>query len=125
MRIRALSAFVGVVLTALVLSAGAEGASSSGAYSAYVACGVGAQAKPAHKCKRGDEVGAFFKSVDPVQFTLCVKFPGGRRLCAQDQSAEAGELKINTVTTNKLGRHKLTWHVGNHKIVRYFRLTRN
>jgi hypothetical protein len=89
-----------------------------------VACGLGKHAKPAHRCEKGSKVGAFLRSAEDVQFTLCVKFPGGPRLCAHDQSATAGKIKVNPVTTDKLGRHKLTWKLPGRKIVRYFRLTR-
>ena len=106
----------------LFAASGAAAASPSSPYVAYAACGLGKHAAPAHKCTRGSKVGAFFESSSPVQYTICVVFPGGRRLCAQDQNAAAGKLKINTVTTNKLGRHKLVWYVSGVKIVRYFRL---
>jgi hypothetical protein len=88
-----------------------------------VACSHGKHAPAAHKCTKGSKVGAFFKSQVDVRFTLCVKFPGGPRLCAHDQSAKAGKTKVNPVTTDKLGRHKLTWKLPGRKIVRYFRLT--
>jgi hypothetical protein len=122
--IRALSAIAALALLAGGGSGPATGATSSGTYSAYVACSRGSGANPAHKCRRGDKVGAFLKSAVDAQFTLCVRFPGGQRLCAHDQSVSAGKPKVNAVTTDKLGRHKLTWSVGGRKIVRYFHLTR-
>jgi hypothetical protein len=122
----ACAALIGVFAFAGINSAGEPGpAAASARYSAYAACGLGAHAAPAHKCTKGSKVGAFFKSTEPVVFKLCAKFPGGQRLCANDQSAKAGKLKVNKVTTNKLGRHKLTWILPDRKIVRYFRLIRS
>ena len=99
-------------------------AAASARYTAYAACGLGAHRHPPTSARRGSKVGAFFKSTEPVVFKLCVKFPGGQHLCANDQNAKAGKLKINTVTTNKLGRHRLTWILPDREIVRYFRLVR-
>jgi hypothetical protein len=124
-RRRVSSLLLGLALCLLVPSgAVGSGGSASGTYTAYVACGVSASAKPAHKCERGEKVGAFFKSATDVQFTICAVFPNRQRLCASAQNAPAGVLKINKVTTSKLGRHKIVWYLPDRKIVRYFRLVK-
>jgi hypothetical protein len=52
-----------------------------------------------------------------------VRFPAGRRLCAEEQSAEAGVLYVNPITTQRFGRHDVIWYVGGRRIVRHFRVT--
>jgi hypothetical protein len=122
-RRRALTALCGLVVGLSLALPAAEAAAPSATYTAYAACGLGPQAPPASKCTKGSKVGAFFKSSEQVQYKLCAKFPNGQRLCAAAQNAPAGKLKVNKVTTDLLGRHKLVWHLPDRKIVRYFRLT--
>lgn len=91
-------------------------------YRAYVACKRNSNAPPAHRCRLGSKVGAFFESSVPVTYTVCVRFPSNRRLCARGQSAEAGVLYVNAVSTRESGRHAVTWYVGGKRIQRSFRL---
>jgi hypothetical protein len=91
------------------------------AYRAYVACRRNSNAPPAHRCRLGSKVGAFFESSVSTTYTVCVRFPSRRRLCARNQVAEAGVLYVNAVSTRELGRHAVTWYVGGKRIKRYFR----
>ena len=93
-------------------------------YQAYVACSRNLHATPAHRCPRGSQVGAFFKSSEETTYTLCVHFPGERPLCTGEQEAEAGVLYVNSIATRSLGRHTAIWEVGGRRIVRHFALTR-
>jgi hypothetical protein len=93
-------------------------------YRAYIACGRSPHAAPAHRCRRGSKVGAYFQSSQATTYSVCVRFPDARRRCAEEQSAEASVLYLNSVTTNILGRYEFTWFAGGRRIVRYFRLTR-
>jgi hypothetical protein len=91
-------------------------------YRAYVACRRSSNAPPARRCRLGSKVGAFFESSVPVTYTVCVRFPSLRRLCARNQSAEAGVLYVNALATREFGRHAVTWHVNGRRINRYFRI---
>lgn len=85
----------------------------------YVACGLSRKARPASSCSHGSRVGAFFRSSTAVNYTVCVRFPGGRRLC-KGQQAEAGVLYVNRITTSLVGRHRVTWFAAGQRLVRYF-----
>lgn len=92
-------------------------------YRAYVACKRTSNAPPAHRCRLGSKVGAFFESSIPVTYTVCVRFPNRRRLCARNQRAEAGVLYVNAIATQDFGRHTATWFVAGKRIKRSFRVT--
>jgi hypothetical protein len=92
-------------------------------YNAYVGCNRSSSARPAYRCRRGNRVGAFFESSQPTTYTVCVRFPNFRRLCATEQSAEPGTLYVNALTTRQLGPHEVVWTVNGRRIVRRFRLT--
>jgi hypothetical protein len=101
----------GLLATAIPATAGAA------AYKHYVACGVSQNAKPSHSCPKKAKKGAFFKStVGTVVYTVCVKFPSGKNLCAQAQEAEQGTLYVNKVTSTILGRHVVSWFVKGQKV---------
>lgn len=86
---------------------------------AYLACGLSQYAKRAHECPHRSKVGAFFKSNREISYTVCVTFPGGRRLCAYEQLAHASTLYVSKVTTHATGWHKVVWFAGGQRIVRY------
>src|SRR5262249_21372860 len=96
-----------VALLASIAPALAQGA----AYRHYVACGVDQHDKPSHVCQKKDKKGAFFRAKQDVFYTVCVKFPTKRRLCAPKQEAKAGQLYVNKITSNIPGQHKVTWFV--------------
>jgi hypothetical protein len=108
-RLKSLAAIsMGIALLASLAPAMAQGA----AYRHYVACGLSENAKPAHMCQKKRDKGAFFRSTkNDVFYTVCVKFPTKRRLCAPKQEAKAGTLYVNKITSNIPGKHKVTWFV--------------
>lgn len=92
--------------------ASADAAKAAKAYRYYVACGTSQNAKPSHLCQRPRDKGAFFRSNKAdVHYTVCVKFPTKRRLCAPKQEATTGTLYVNKITSNIPGKHKVTWFV--------------
>lgn len=87
------------------------------AYKHYVGCGISRNAKPSHVCPKGSKKGAFFKSLKAdVVYSVCVKFPSGKNLCAQKQEATKGTLYVNKVTSTIPGRHQVTWFVEGKKV---------
>ena len=97
--------------TALLASVTAAPASAA-AYKHYVSCGVSQNAKPAHKCPKKAKKGAFFKSLrGDVNYSVCVKFPTGKNICAKAQPATQGTLYVNKITSNIPGKHRVTWFV--------------
>jgi hypothetical protein len=87
---------------------------------AYVACGLSRYAPPARECPHRSKVGAFLKSSQAITYSVCIKFPTKRRLCARNQEAEAGVLYVNRITTSLVGWHKVTWFADGRRIVRWF-----
>jgi len=101
----------GLLATAVPATAGAA------AYKHYVACGISRNAKPAHACPKKAKKGAFFKSLNgDVAYSVCVKFPSGKNLCAQAQEAEQGTLYVNKITSTIPGRHVVSWYVKGKKV---------
>jgi hypothetical protein len=92
-------------------------------YVAYVGCSRSQFAEPAHRCRRGSRVGTFFESSQDVTYSVCVRFPTRRRICARNQFAEANTLYVNALTTRILGRHDVVWNVNGVRILRRFRLS--
>lgn len=101
-----------VVGIALLASAAPASAKKSAAFKHYVACGLSQKAKPAHHCQAGRDKGAFFRSnKGDVFYTVCVKFPTKKNLCAPKQKAEKGTLYVNKITSNIPGEHQVSWFV--------------
>ncbi len=101
----------GLLATAVPATAGAA------AYKHYVGCGLSRKAKPAHACPQKAKKGAFFKSLNgTVTYTVCVKFPSGKNLCAQAQEAEQGTLYVNKITSTIPGKHVVSWFVKGKKV---------
>jgi len=99
---------LGAALTVAAAPAPAEGA----AFRHYVACGLSQKAKPSHRCPKQRKKGAFFRSSrGDVFYTVCVKFPTRKNLCAPKQEAVRGTLYVNKITSNIPGRHRVTWFV--------------
>lgn len=99
---------LGIVLMASAAPASAEAA----AYKHYVACGLSQNAKPSHLCQKGRDKGAFFRSNGAdVFYTVCVKFPSKKNLCAPKQEAIKGTLYVNKITSNIPGKHRVSWFV--------------
>ncbi len=96
---------------ALVVGA-APASAKSAPFRHYVACGLSQNAKPAHTCQTGRDKGAFFRSNDrDVFYTVCVKFPTKKNLCAPKQEAVKGTLYVNKITSNIPGEHEVSWFV--------------
>jgi hypothetical protein len=120
--------FSAALLCGALLATAAPASAEAAAFRKYVACGKSAKAKPSHACpvRRGatGNLGAFFRSNRAdVDYKICVRFPGGRSLCAPRQEAEQGQLYVNRITSNTPGRHKVTWFVKGQRVgVWFFRL---
>jgi hypothetical protein len=107
--IKALAA--AVVIAGLLASASLASAAGP-AFQHYVACGLSRKADAAHVCPKASKKGAFFKSLQGnVTYTVCVKFPSGKNLCAKAQEAKTGTLYVNKVTSTIPGRHIVSWFV--------------
>jgi hypothetical protein len=122
-RMRGLKTFVTTLAAAglLVSAAPASGHSPAGghtpAYRHYVGCGLSRKAKPSHVCPRESKKGAFFKSLKgDVTYSICVKFPSGKDLCAHKQEAQQGTLYVNKITSTIPGKHRVTWFVEGKKV---------
>jgi len=114
---KGLRTLIATVATGTVLLAMAPGSASAAAFSHYVACGVSQNAKPAHICQKGRKKGAFFRSNNATVFyTVCVKFPTKKNLCAEKQEAVQGTLYVNKITSNIPGKHVVSWFVQGKKV---------
>lgn len=95
-----------------LLAGVAPASAKTAAYSHYVACGLSQNAKPAHVCQKARKKGAFFRSNQAnVFYTVCVKFPTRKNLCAPKQEAVKGTLYVNKITSNIPGKHRVSWFV--------------
>jgi hypothetical protein len=107
--LKALSA--AFVVSGLLIGA-VPATASAAAYKHYVGCGVSRNATPSHVCPKGSKKGAFFKSLKAdVNYSVCVKFPSGKNLCAKAQEATQGTLYVNKITSTIPGKHRVTWFV--------------
>ena len=114
---KGLKALVAVVTATGLLAAAVPATASAAAYEHYVGCGISKNAKPAHVCPKGAKKGAFFKSTQAdVSYTVCVKFPSGKNLCAQAQEALKGTLYVNKITSTIPGVHVVSWFVKGKKV---------
>ncbi len=112
--LKALSA--AFVVSGLLIGA-VPATASAAAYKHYVGCGVSRNATPSHVCPKGSKKGAFFKSLKAdVSYSVCVKFPSGKNLCAQAQEAEQGTLYVNKITSTIPGKHRVSWFVEGKKV---------
>jgi hypothetical protein len=101
-----------VGLGAALLITAAPAPAQGAAYRHYVACGLSQNAKPAHLCQKPRKKGAFFRSNRAdVFYSVCVKFPTRKNLCAPKQQAVKGTLYVNKITSNIPGEHRVTWFV--------------
>lgn len=100
-----------LAVTAL-LAAVVPAAAGAATYKHYVGCGVSQNAKPSHACPKQSKKGAFFQSnAADVLYSVCVKFPSGKNLCAPRQEATRGTLYVNKITSNIPGKHRVSWFV--------------
>ena len=117
---------LGAMLLAIALLASAVPATAgAAAYQHYVACGVSQNATAKHKCPKKAKKGAFFKSLKgDVNYSVCVKFPTGKNICAKAQPATQGTLYVNKITSNIPGKHRVSWFVEGKRVGSFiFRVT--
>ena len=68
-------------------------------------------------CQKKRKKGAFFRSNNATVFyTVCVKFPTKKNLCAPRQEAVQGTLYVNKITSNIPGKHVVSWFVEGKKV---------
>jgi hypothetical protein len=122
---KGLKTLMALVLVSGLLATMVPATASAAAFKHYVGCGVSKNAKPAHACPKRAKKGAFFKSLNgDVVYTVCVKFPSGKNLCAQAQEAVQGTLYVNKITSTIVGRHVVSWYVKGKKVGSWaFRVT--
>lgn len=109
---KGLKALAAAFLVSGLLISLVPASASAAAYKHYVGCGISRNATPSHVCPKGSKKGAFFKSLKgDVSYSVCVKFPSGKNLCAQAQEAEQGTLYVNKITSTIPGKHRVTWFV--------------
>ena len=123
---KGLKTLIAVLLaTALLASAAFATTAGAAAYKHYVSCGVSQNAKPKHKCPKKAKKGAFFKSLKAdVNYSVCVKFPTGKNICAKAQPAAQGTLYVNKITSNIPGKHRVSWFVEGKRVGSFvFRVT--
>jgi hypothetical protein len=114
---KGLKALAAVLVATGLLASVIPASASAAAYKHYVACGVENNSKPAHSCPKNSKKGAFFESVGAeVSYTVCVRFPSGKNLCAKAQPAEEGVLYVNKITSTIPGRHQVSWFVKGKKV---------
>lgn len=114
---KGLKALVAVLVATGLLAAALPASAGAAAYQHYVGCGISRNANPSHVCPKGSKKGAFFKSTKAdVTYTVCVKFPSGKNLCAQAQEATQGTLYVNKITSTIPGRHVVSWFVKGKKV---------
>jgi len=117
---KGLKTLTAVLLGSALLVCAAPAGAGAAAYKHYVACGVSQNAKPAHKCPKKAKKGAFFKSLKgDVNYSICVKFPTGKNICAKAQPATQGTLYVNKITSNIPGKHRVTWFVEGKRIAAF------
>jgi hypothetical protein len=110
---KGLKTLTAVLASIALLACAVPASAGAAAYSHYVACGVSQNAKPAHNCPKKSKKGAFFKSLQAdVSYSICVKFPTGKNICAKAQEATQGTLYVNKITSNIPGKHRVSWFVG-------------
>jgi hypothetical protein len=114
-----------MLLGIALLASAVPASAGAGAYKHFVACGVSQNAKAKHKCPKQAKKGAFFKSLNgDVSYSVCVKFPTGKNICAKAQPATQGTLYVNKITSNIPGKHRVSWFVEGKRVgVFIFRVT--
>ncbi|HVQ59459.1 MAG TPA: hypothetical protein VMS60_11200 [Solirubrobacterales bacterium] len=122
---KGIKAFAAVLVASGLLVSLVPATAGAAAYQHYVACGLSQNGKPSHSCPKGSKKGAFFKSTQAsVSYSVCVKFPSGKNLCAQAQEAEQGTLYVNKITSTIPGKHVVSWFVQGKKVGSFaFRVT--
>ena len=109
---KGLKTLTAVLLGTALLVCAIPAMAGAAAYKHYVGCGISRNANPSHACPKGSKKGAFFKSLKgDVNYSVCVKFPTGKNICAKAQPATQGTLYVNKITSNIPGKHRVSWFV--------------
>lgn len=118
---KGLKTLIAVLAGTALLASVAPATAGAAAYQHYAACGVSQNAKPDHKCPKQSKKGAFFKSLNgDVSYSVCVKFPTGKNICAKAQPATQGTLYVNKITSNIPGKHRVSWFVEGKPVGAFF-----
>jgi hypothetical protein len=122
---KGLKALAAVLVVTGLLASAVPATAGAAAFKHYVGCGVSRNATPSHVCPKRSKKGAFFKSLKgDVVYSVCVKFPSGKNLCAKAQEAVQGTLYVNKITSTIPGTHRVTWFVKGKKVGSFvFRVT--
>jgi hypothetical protein len=100
-----------MILAAIPASAGAAN------YDTFAGCDdLADNPVPSHVCQLDDFPAAYFEADADTEYEVCVEFPAGDVLCAEEQEAEAGVLVINSLTTDETGDHFISWWVGDEEV---------
>jgi hypothetical protein len=117
---KGLKTLIAVLSVTALLGSLIPASASAAAFDHYVACGLSQNAKASHLCQKKRDKGAFFKSNNATVFySVCVKFPTGKNLCAKSQEAVQGTLYVNRITSNIPGKHLVSWFVESKKVGSY------
>jgi len=117
---KGIKALAAAVLASGLLASAAPATAGAAAFKHYVGCGISRNATPSHVCPKKSKKGAFFKSLrGDVVYTVCVRFPSGKNLCAQAQEAKQGTLYVNKITSTIPGKHVVSWFVKGKKVGRF------
>jgi|GEM_PF-2521297 len=105
-----------IVLLLLLALAGALAVpqfAGAAEYDTFVDCdafGEG-EVSPSHTCEIGDIPGAYFEADVDTEYEVCVEFPNGEEICAEEQEAEGGFLYVNAIFSESEGTHFVSWYV--------------
>jgi hypothetical protein len=114
---KATKTLIASILALALLASALPASAGAAAYRHYVACGLSQNAKPSHLCQKGRKKGAFFRSNRAdVFYSVCVKFPTKKNLCAPKQEAKQGVLYVNKITSNIPGKHRVSWFVAGKRV---------
>lgn len=114
---KGLKTLTAIALGIALLAGAAPASAKRPAFRHYVACGLSEKAKASHVCQKQRKKGAFFRSnLGDVFYTVCVKFPTKKNLCAPKQEAKQGTLYVNKITSNIPGEHRVSWFVNGKRV---------
>jgi hypothetical protein len=110
-------AFLAMLVAGMILSA-IPASAAAASYNTFAGCDdLAENPVPSHVCRLGDFPAAYFEADTDTEYEVCVEFPAGDFLCAEEQEAEAGVLMLNSLTTDETGDHFISWWVGDEEVV--------
>lgn len=110
-------ASVSAILLAVALVPGTTLATAAPSYVAYASCSPYEDAAPAHECRLGEQLGAFFEARGRTEtpFQVCFNRIGSplgpEPFCVSGEPAYAFTPLINSFSLTQLGSYELTWRV--------------